>query len=132
MTLKEQEDRQIIKCLRHWLQWYNDTLSFDYGEEQYHMLLVDKDGCPHKSNKSKWTEKLQLRYQSAQPEVIAVYSRDHKGVGVAHKITSPLKQPQFSQTMIRQYWLSKTKPKQAFRSTQNAFNKLLWNFLLTT
>ena len=49
------------------------------------MLLVDKDGCPHKSNKSNWTEKLQLRYQSAQPEVIAVYSRDHKGVGVPTK-----------------------------------------------
>ena len=45
--------------------------------------------------------------------MIVMYSRDHKGVGVAHKITSPKKQPQFSQTMMRQYWLGKTKPKQA-------------------
>ena len=54
-----------------------------------------------------------------------VYSRDHKGVGMAHKIKSLEKQPQFSLTTIRQYWLGKTKPKQAFRSTRNAFNKLL-------
>jgi len=27
-----------------------------------------------------------------------------------------------------QYWLGKTKPKQALRSTQNAFKKLLRNF----
>jgi len=30
--------------------------------------------------------------------------------------------------MMGQYWLGKTKPKQAFRSTQNAFKKLPWNF----
>ena len=59
---------------------------------------------------------------------IVVYSRDHKGVGVAHKIKLPKKQPQFSLTTMRQYWLGKTKPKQAFRSTRNTFNKLLWNF----
>ena len=59
---------------------------------------------------------------------IVVYSRDQKGVSVAHEITSPEKQPQFSQTTMRQYWLGKTKPKNAFRLTQNAFNKLLWNF----
>ena len=59
-----------------------------------------------------------------------LYSRDHKGVGVAHEITSPKNQPQFSQTMMRQYWLGKTKPKQAFKSTQNTFKKLLWNFFL--
>ena len=47
---------------------------------------------------------------------------------MAHKITSPEKQPQFSQTTMRQYWLGKTKPKQAFRSTRNAFNMLLRNF----
>ena len=37
-----------------------------------------------------------------------VLSRDHKGVGVAHKITSPKKQSQFSLTTMRQYWLGKT------------------------
>ena len=47
---------------------------------------------------------------------------------MAHEIISPKKQPQFSLTMMRQYWLGKTKPKQAFRSTRNAFNKLLRNF----
>ena len=32
--------------------------------------LADEDGCPHKSNKSNWTEKLHHRYQSTQPGVI--------------------------------------------------------------
>ena len=57
---------------------------------------------------------------------IVLYSRDHKGVGVAHGKTSKI-QPQISLTMMKQYWLGKTKPKQAFRLTQNAFNKLLRN-----
>ena len=34
---------------------------------------------------------------------------------MAHEITSPKNQPQFSLTTMRQYWLDKTKPKQAFR-----------------
>ena len=59
--------------------------------------------------------------------MIVVYSRDHKGVGVAHEI-SPKKQPQFPLTTIRQYWLGETKPKQAFRLIRNAFNKFLQNF----
>ena len=42
---------------------------------------------------------------------IVVYSRDHKGVGMAHEIKSPKKQPQSSLTMMRQYWLGETKPK---------------------
>jgi len=29
--------------------------------------------------------------------------------------------------MLRQYWLCKTKPKQAFRSIRNASKNLLWN-----
>ena len=57
--------------------------------------------------------------------MIVLYSKDHKGVGMAHVKTSPKSQPQFSLTTMRQYWLGKTKPKQAFRSTRNAFNKLL-------
>ena len=47
---------------------------------------------------------------------------------MAHEITSPQNQPQFSLTMMRQYWLGKTKPKQDFKLTQNTFNKLLRNF----
>ena len=60
--------------------------------------------------------------------MMVVYSRDHKGVGVAHEIISPKNQPQFPLMTTRQYWLGEAKPKQAFRSTRNAFNKLLWNF----
>ena len=59
-----------------------------------------------------------------------VYSRDNKEVGVAHEVKSPKTQPQFSQTTMGQYWLGKTKPKQAFRMTQNAameFLKILLN-----
>ena len=47
---------------------------------------------------------------------------------MAHEIISPKKQPQFPLTTIRQCWLGETKPKQAFRSTRNALNKLLRNF----
>ena len=57
--------------------------------------------------------------------MIVLSSRDHKGVGVAHKITSPKNKSQFSLTATKQYWLGETKPKQAFTSTRNALNKLL-------
>ena len=60
---------------------------------------------------------------------IILYSRDHKGVGMVHGITSPKNQLQFSLTTMMQYWFGKTKPKQVFKSTPNAFNKLLQNFL---
>ena len=46
------------------------------------------------------------------------------GLGVAHEKTSSKNQPHFPLTMMR---LGKTKPKEAFRLTQNAFNKLLQN-----
>ena len=49
---------------------------------------------------------------------------------MAHEIISPKNQPQFSLMTMKQYWLGKTKPKQAFRSTQNAFNKLLKNIII--
>ena len=49
-----------------------------------------------------------------------VHSRDDEEVGMAHEVKSPENQPQFSQTTMGHYWLGKTKPKQAFRSTQNA------------
>ena len=47
---------------------------------------------------------------------------------MVHEITSSKIQPQFSLMMMRQYLLGKTKSKKAFRSTRNAFNKLLQNF----
>jgi len=50
------------------------------------------------------------------------------GTGVAHKVKSTKNQPQFSQTMMVQYWLGKNKPKQAFTSTRNAFKTLPQNF----
>ena len=59
--------------------------------------------------------------------MIILYSRDHKEVGVAHKIISPKNQPQFSQMTMRQYRLGKTKPKQAIKLTRSTFNKFLWN-----
>jgi len=52
-----------------------------------------------------------------------VHSRDDEEVGVAHEVKSPENQPQISQMAMGQYWLDKTKPKKAFRSTQNAFKK---------
>jgi len=52
-----------------------------------------------------------------------VHSRDNQEVGVAHEVKSPKNQPQFSQMTTGQYWLGKTKPKQAFGLTQNAFKK---------
>ena len=55
-------------------------------------------------------------------------SRDDQEVDMANEVKSPENQPQFSQTTMGQYWLSKTKPKQAFRSTRNAFKKLPQNF----
>jgi len=45
------------------------------------------------------------------------FSRDNQEVGMAHKVKSPENQPQFSQMMMGQYWLGKTKPKQVFRLT---------------
>jgi len=53
-----------------------------------------------------------------------VHNRDDEEVGVAHEVESPKYQPQFSQTTMGQYWLGKTKRKEAFRSTWNGFKKL--------
>ena len=55
---------------------------------------------------------------------------------MAHEITSPKKQPQFSQMTIRHYWLGKTKPKQdpkLFQQVAMEFKKKIiqWNFLVT-
>jgi len=56
------------------------------------------------------------------------HSRDKQEVGVAHEVKSSENQPQYSQTTMGQYWLGRTKPKQAFRSNQYAFKKLPQNF----
>jgi len=61
-----------------------------------------------------------------------VHNRGDEEVGMAHEVKSPENQPQkspenqpqFSQTTMGQYWLGKTKPKEAFRSTRNAFKQL--------
>ena len=55
--------------------------------------------------------------QGFLPNAMAVgftISRDDEEVGVTHKVKSPKNQPRFSQKMMRQDWLGKIKPKQAF------------------
>jgi len=47
---------------------------------------------------------------------------------MAHEVKSPENQSQYSSTTMGQYWLGKSKPKQAFRLTRKAFKKLPWNF----
>ena len=75
LTPKEQEAKQVIKCLRRRLQWCSTSKStFDPGEEQYSVLpraLANEDGIPHKSSKSHWTDKLQQRYQSSEFKLIS-------------------------------------------------------------
>ena len=73
ITPKEQEDKQIIKCLRQHLVWCQQNgKDYDCSNEQYSLLpraIANEDGHPHKANKSHWTNKLQSRYQSAEPSV---------------------------------------------------------------
>ena len=54
---------------------------------------------------------------------IVLYSRDHKGVGVTHKKTSPKKPASTFLTTMRQYWLSPNK------LSDRPEMQLLWNFL---
>ena len=72
---KEQEARQVIKCLRHKLAWCNHgNLQRDVSDEQYSVLpraIADEDGNPHKSSKSNWSDKLTSRYGSADPPVFS-------------------------------------------------------------
>ena len=63
----------------------------------------------------------------AKETIIQYDSGDHKGIGVAHVKHHLKNQPHFSLMMMKQYWLGKTKPKQAFRSTLNTFMNLLQN-----
>ena len=59
--------------------------------------------------------------------MIVVHSKDGKVVGVAHEIRQPKNQLNISQMAMRQYWLHKIKPKQAFRSIRNSFKTLPQN-----
>ena len=65
---KEKEERDTNKYLRRRLAWCNQTgQQYDECDEQYSLLpraLAELDGSPHKGNKSKWTEKLQARYNN--------------------------------------------------------------------
>lgn len=74
---KEQEARQVIKCLRRRLAWCNHgNLQCDVSEEQYSVFpraLADENGNPHKSSKSNWSDKLTSRYESADPPVFISY-----------------------------------------------------------
>ena len=73
MTPKEQEAKQVIKCLRKQLVWCNQSnVTCDSSEEQYSIIpraIADEDGNPHEANKSNWTDKLQSLYKSAEPPV---------------------------------------------------------------
>ncbi len=66
ISQKQKEERDTNKYLRRRLAWCNRTgQQFDEGEEQYSLFpraLADPDGNPHKGVKSKWTAKLQARY----------------------------------------------------------------------
>jgi len=55
-----------------------------------------------------------------------VHSRDEGGHGANYVVNLPKISHNFL-TAMGQHWLGKTKPKKAFRSTQNGFKKLLWN-----
>ena len=72
-TPKEQEAKQVIKCLRRRLAWCNQSnVKYDASEEQYSILpraIADEDGNPHKASKSNWTDKLHSRYRSTEPPV---------------------------------------------------------------
>ena len=111
--------------------WKNQTT------QRWNILLLgtwSQDGwCRWRTVQAKeLNNKKQARVLTVSWTTIVVHSRDDEEVGVAHKVTSPENQPQFSQTMMMgQYWLSKTKPKPAFWSTRNAFKKLPWNFKRT-
>ena len=54
---------------------------------------------------------------------IVLYSRDHAGVGVAFDRISPSKPASILPFDDMAVMVGKTKPKQIFRLTQNAFNK---------
>ena len=68
LSQKEKEIVDTNKYLRTRLARCNQTgQQYDRCDEQYTLLpraLAEVDGSPHKGNKSKWTEKLQCRYNT--------------------------------------------------------------------
>ena len=66
VSQKENESRQVAKCLRRRLAWCNCTkLPYDTGHEQYSLFrraMADEEGNPHKAPNSNWTDKLESRY----------------------------------------------------------------------
>ena len=66
ISQKEKEEKDINKLLRRRLAWCNQTgQKYDSSEEQYSLLpraLAEADGSLHQGTISKWTEKLQSRY----------------------------------------------------------------------
>ena len=55
--------------------------------------------------------------------MIVLYSRDHKGVGVTHEKTSRKNQPQYSVTMMRQYWLADNSWQSTVFQTDSSYNQ---------
>lgn len=80
----QREQRDTNKYLRKRLAWCNRTgQTFDESQEQYSLLprsLAEADGTLHKGVKSKWTDKLQARYEKISfistlewvPEVVII------------------------------------------------------------
>ena len=71
-SAKDRENKQVIQCLRRKLAWCKHNTDSDNFSEQfsvYPRALADEQGFPHKDCKSKWTDKLQSRYQTAEPIV---------------------------------------------------------------
>ena len=71
-SAKDKENKQVIQCLRRKLAWSKHNNESDNCYEQfsvYPRALADEQGFPHKGCKSKWTDKLQSRYQTAEPIV---------------------------------------------------------------
>ena len=77
--------------------FYLTNTAPSYWGLSYLLNFVVHDGMHHTAS---WT-------------TIVVHSRDNQEVGVAHEVKSPKNKPQFFQMTMGQYWLGKTKPKQA-------------------
>jgi len=63
----------MIKCLRRKVVWYSHgNVQCNESDERYSVLpraLSDEDRNLHKSNKSKWSDRLANRYESTDPPV---------------------------------------------------------------
>ena len=71
-STKDRENERVIKCLQHRLAWCNHTgQCFSAEQEQYSLYPRALSGIPHKSLKSQWTEKLEVRYKTSLPLVFS-------------------------------------------------------------